>query len=277
MKTIQLPNGTSVPAFGLGTWHMGDEPARRAEEIATLRLGLEMGAALIDTAEMYGSGRAEELVGEALTGLRDKAFLVSKVLPQNASHRQLPAACDQSLRRLRTDRMDLYLLHWRGEVPLTETLEAFLKLQKAGKIRFFGVSNFDLADLEELWQLPGGSMIAADQLLYNLTRRRIEWDLLPRLRQRHVPVMAYSPVEQAKLIRNPKLTEFAQRYNRTPAQTALAWLLASNDVIVIPKTSRRDRLRENLGALDHPLSPEQLAELDQLFPRPPGPGPLEML
>ena len=277
MKTVALPCGERVPAFGLGTWNLGDDRATRAEEIATLRLGLDLGARLIDTAEMYGDGRSETLIAEAIEGRRDEVFLVSKVYPQNASARGAPAACERSLRRLNTDRIDLYLLHWRGNIPLAETLQAFARLKDAGKIRHYGVSNLDLADMQELWRLPQGSAVATNQLLYNLARRGIEWDLLPWLRQRRVPVMAYSPLEQAQLARNRKLAGFAARHGMTPAQAALAWLLACEDVIVIPKTGRRERLKENLGALDHVLTAAQLAELDQLFAPPKGPSSLAML
>ena len=277
MKIVTLPSGERVPAFGLGTWYLGENRATRAEESATLRLGLDLGATLIDTAEMYGEGLAEELIGEVVGGRRDEAFLVSKVYPHNASRRGAVAACERSLRRLRTDRLDLYLLHWRGTVPLAETMEAFIALQRAGKICHYGVSNLDLTDMQELWSVPGGPAVQTDQLLYNLTRRGIEWDLLPWLRERRIPVMAYSPIEQARLVRNPKLADFARRHGMTPAQAALAWLLANDNVIVIPRTGRRERLRENLGTLDHQLTKAQLAELDRLFPPPAGPRPLEML
>jgi len=277
MKTVTLPSGKRVPAFGLGTWHLGENRATRAEEIATLRLGLDLGITLIDTAEMYGEGRSEELIGEAIEGRRDEVFLVSKVYPQNASRKGVVAACERSLARLRTDRIDLYLLHWRGNVPFVETMEAFKALQQAGKIQEYGVSNLDLGDMHELLAVPGGHAVATDQLLYNLARRGIEWELLPWLRERRIPIMAYSPFAQAKLTRNPHLVDFAQRHGMTPAQVSLAWLLDHDDVIVIPKTGRRDRLKENLGAFDHRLTPAQLAELDRLFPPPMGPSPLEML
>ncbi len=277
MKTVTLPCGERVPAFGLGTWNIGDDAAARAEEIATLRLGLDLGARLIDTAEMYGDGRSEELVAEAIAGRRDEVFLVSKVLPQNASAKALPAACERSLKRLKTDRIDLYLLHWRGSVPLAETLRALQRLKQAGKVRHYGVSNLDAADMRALWQLPGGDGVAANELLYNLTRRGIEWDLLPWLRRRQVPVLAYSPLEQARLLGNRKLAGFAERHGMTPAQAALAWLLAREDVIVIPKTGRRERLKENLGALEHALTAAQLAEFDSLFPPPTGSSALEIL
>ncbi|MCO5411076.1 aldo/keto reductase [Ralstonia mojiangensis] len=277
MKHVTLPNGERVPALGMGTWNIGDDRATRAEEIATLRLGLDLGLRLIDTAEMYGEGLSESLIGEAIAGRRDDVFLVSKVYPHNASRRGIAAACERSLRRLGTDRLDLYLLHWRGDVPFEETLEGLQALQRDGKIRQYGVSNLDLSDMEEWWDAPGGDQIAVNQLLYNLSRRGIEWDLLPWLRERRVPVMAYSPIEQARLVRHPKLVHFAQACGMTPAQVALAWLLARDGIIAIPKTGHRDRLRENIGALSHTLTAEQLATLDSIFPPPKGPRALEML
>lgn len=277
MNLVTLPSGERVPAFGLGTWNMGEEPSARGEELATLRLGLELGATLIDTAEMYGEGRTEELVGEAIAGRREQVFLVSKVLPSKASRRGVVTACEQSLRRLRTDRLDLYLLHWRGEVPFAETIAGFTELQRAGKIRYYGVSNLDLGEMKEWWSAPGGPAAQTNQLLYNLSRRGIEWDLQPWLHRHHVPVMAYSPIEQARLLEEPKLVSFAHRHHITPSRAALGWLLAKPDVIAIPKTSRRERLQENLGALEHPLSAAQLAELERLFPPPSGPQSLEML
>ena len=277
MKTIGLPSGERVPALGQGTWNMGDDAATRATELAALRMGLDQGLTLIDTAEMYGDGRSEELVAEAIAGRRDEAFLVSKVLPQNASRHGTLAACEQSLKRLKTDRIDLYLLHWRGSVPFAETLEALLKLQAAGKIRHYGVSNLDLADMRELHALNGSTGVATNQLLYNLSRRGIEFDLLPWLRASRVPVMAYSPLEQGRLVKNKALAAFAQRHGMTSAQAALAWLLAHDGVIVIPKCANGARMKENVGALTHPLTPAQLAELDAAFPAPSGPGPLEML
>ena len=277
MKTVTLPSGEKVPAYGQGTWNMGDDRALRAEELATLRLGLDMGATLIDTAEMYGDGRSEELVGEAIAGRRDEAFIVTKVYPHNASKKGVPAACERSLKRLKTDRIDLYLLHWRGNVPLAETAEAFSALQKAGKIRHYGVSNLDLSDMQEWWKLAGGKAVAANQLLYNLTRRGIEFDLQPWLRERKIATMAYSPIEQARLLKDRKLKQFASAHGMTPAQAALAWLLSREGVIVIPKTGNRERLRENLGALDVSLNEKQLSELDRLFPPPTGAQALDML
>lgn len=277
MKHVTLPGGERVPAMGMGTWNIGDHRNTRAEEIATLQAGLDMGLRLIDTAEMYGEGLSESLIGEALAGRRDDAFLVSKVYPHNASRKGTVAACERSLRRLGTDRLDLYLLHWCGDVPFEETVEAFLALQQAGKIRHFGVSNLDLADMEEFWDVPGGDATTVNQLLYNLSRRGIEYDLLPWMRERNVPVMAYSPIEQARLLRNPGLQRFAQQHDMTSAQAALAWLLTFDDIIAIPKTGHRDRLQENLRALDMTLTPEQLSELDKLFPPPRHAQPLAML
>ena len=277
MKTVLLPCGERVPALGQGTWNMGDDPALRAEELATLRLGLDLGLTLLDTAEMYGEGLSESLVGEAIAGRRDEVFLVSKVYPHNASRKAMRKSCENSLRRLRTGRLDLYLLHWSGSVPLAETLEAFASLQRDGLIRHFGVSNLDLSDMRELTALPGGDQCQTDQLLYNLTRRGIGHDLLPWLRSRGMPVMAYSPIEQGRLAGHRKLAQFAAGRSMTPAQVALGWLLAQDDVIAIPKTSSRVRLQENTEALRHPLDAEALAELDLLFPQPRGPVPLEML
>ncbi|SMF16446.1 aldehyde reductase [Tistlia consotensis] len=276
-RTVALPSGERVPALGLGTWCLGDDRSARAEELATIREALDLGATLIDTAEMYGEGASESLIGEALAGRRDEAFLVSKVYPHNATRRGVPEACERSLKRLRTDRLDLYLLHWRGSLPLAETVEAFEALRRAGKIRHWGVSNLDLADMEELWSVPGGDAAATDQVLYNLSRRGPEWDLLPALAGRGVPVMAYSPLEQARLLRKPGLADFARRHGMTPAQAALAWLLARDGVIAIPKTGSRARLRENVAARDLALDDGQLAELDRLFPPPRGPEPLAML
>jgi len=277
VKTVVLPSGEAVPALGQGTWNVGDDRAARAEEIAALRHGLDLGLTLIDTAEMYGSGRSESLVAEAIAGRRDECFLVSKVLPENASRRGTQAACEASLKRLKTDRLDLYLLHWRGSVPFAETLEALLALQRAGKIRHYGVSNLDLDDLREWTALAGGEAVATNQVLYNLTRRGIEWDLLPWLHERRITVMAYSPLEQARLLGNAKFAAYAESQGMTPAQLALAWLLANDDVIVIPKSGKRARVTENAAARDLRLTTAQRAELDRLFPPPKGPRPLEML
>ena len=277
MQTVLLPCGQAVPRLGQGTWNMGDGAALRAEELATLRQGIALGLTLIDTAEMYGDGRSESLVGEAVAGRRDDVFLVSKVYPHNASRTAMRKSCEASLRRLRTDRIDLYLLHWPGSVPLEETVGAFEALQRDGLIRHFGVSNLDLADMRKLWKVPGGTGVQVNQLLYNLTRRGIEHDLQPWLRSRGLPVMAYSPIEQGRLLADRRLVEFAARHAMTPAQVSLAWLLAQDGVIAIPKTSSRARLAENVKALERPLDAGALAELERLFPPPRGPVQLEML
>jgi diketogulonate reductase-like aldo/keto reductase len=276
-KMVTLPSGETVPTFGIGTWRMGEARARRAAELAAIRLALDLGVRLIDTAEMYGEGGAEEIVGEATAGRRDGVFIVSKVYPHNAARKAAIAACERSLKRLRTDRIDLYLLHWPSSVPIAETLDAFMTLKQAGKIRHYGVSNFDVEELDELWQAPGGKDIAANQLLYNLSRRGIEAGALPWLRERGIPTMAYSPLEQARLLKSRELTGFARANNMTPAQAALRWLLAQDDMIVIPKSGHPDRLRENIAALSQPLTPDQIAELDRLFPPPRGRRPLEVL
>jgi diketogulonate reductase-like aldo/keto reductase len=275
MKQVMLPSGEGIPAFGMGTWYMGEDSARRPAEVAALRFGLDLGIRLIDTAEMYGEGGAEEVVGEAIAGRRDEVFIVSKVYPHNASRKGAVAACERSLKRLKTDRIDLYLLHWRGNVPFAETVDAFEALRAAGKIRHWGVSNLDLSDMEELWAVSHA--VQTDQLLYNLARRGIEWDLLPWLRARRIPVMAYSPIEQARLVKNPALLDFSKRHGVTPAQAALAWLLAKDDVIVIPKAASKEHLKENVDSLKVKLTKEQLAELDRAFPAPKSPSPLEML
>jgi diketogulonate reductase-like aldo/keto reductase len=276
-STLALPTGETIPRLGLGTWRMGEDRRRRAAEVAALRLGLELGLGLIDTAEMYGSGGAEAVVAEAIAGKRDAVFLVSKVLPQNASRRGTIAACEASLKRLATDRIDLYLLHWRGGPALSETLAGFLALQEAGKIRHWGVSNFDAGDMEELDQLPGGGAVAANQVLYNLSRRGIEHGLLPWCRERRVPIMAYSPVEQGRLLSHQALARIARRHDATPAGVALAWLLAQPDVMAIPKASDPAHVRDNRASLDLRLTPEDIAELDRAFPPPRGPTALEIL
>ncbi|MEV6236003.1 aldo/keto reductase [Lentzea sp. NPDC051838] len=273
--TVTLPSGESVPALGMGTWMMAEARSSRATEIAALREGLDLGLTLIDTAEMYGSGAAESLVGEALGGRRDEVFLVSKVLPSNASVAGTVRACEASLRRLGTDRLDLYLLHWRGGVPLSATVEAFAGLVSAGKIRHWGVSNFDLADMRELVALPG--FCQTNQILYNLSRRGPEHDLLPWHASAGMPIMAYSPVEQGRLLRSPVLASVAARHDATPAQVALAWVLRLPHVNAIPKAGTVEHVRENARALELRLSTEDLAELDGAFPPPSGPGPLEML
>jgi len=277
LPTVCLPCGERVPALGMGTWRMAEDPGRRKAELAALRRGLDLGLSLVDTAELYADGGAEELVGEALTGRRGQVFLVSKVLPSHASRAGTVAACERSLRRLRTDRIDLYLLHWRGSFPLAETIEAFAALARAGKIRQWGVSNLDVADLEELAASAGGAGAQTDQVLYNLGRRGVERDLLPWCRQRRMPLMAYSPIEQGRLLRQPALREVASRHGATPAQVALAWLLRQEGVMVIPKAGRVAHVDEDRGAVELHLSEEDLAHLDGAFPAPRTTGPLEML
>ncbi len=277
MKTVALPGGERVPALGQGTWFMGEGRSARKQEVAALQAGLDLGLTLIDTAEMYAEGGAEEVVGEALAGRRAQAFVVSKVYPHNASRKGAIAACERSLKRLKTDHIDLYLLHWRGPYPLAETVEAFEALQRAGKIRHWGVSNLDLDDMQELWRAPGGRACAVNQLLYNLGRRGIEWDLRPWLQQQGVPLMAYSPIEQARLLRHKGLQTFASRHGMTAAQAALAWLLAQDGVIAIPKSASLAHVRDNAAAREFPLDAAQRAELEALFAPPAGPSPLEML
>lgn len=277
IPTLPLPSGEPIPVFGLGTWMMGESDKKRDDEVAALKLGLDLGATLIDTAEMYGDGEAEEIVGDAIAGRRDGLFLVSKVLPENASRKDTVAACERSLKRLRTDRIDLYLLHWRGSTPLQHTLEAFKELQREGKIRHWGVSNFDTDDMEELLALPSGDQCATNQVLYNLKRRRIEYDLVPLCRAHNIPVMAYSPIEQGRLLGVAALKEIATRHGATTAQVALAWLLGKPGTIVIPKATNPAHVRENFGALDLKLSDDDRAVLDRAFPPPQKKYALEML
>jgi len=277
LPMVTLPGGERVPALGQGTWHMGEARRRVAEEAAAVRLGIELGMTLIDTAEMYGNGRAEEMVAQAAEGLRDELFIVSKVYPHNASRAGVVAACERSLARLRTDRIDLYLLHWRGSIPLAETLAGFEQLVDDGKIRYYGVSNFDRADMAEWVALQGGQTVAANQVLYNLSRRGPEWDLLPWCRERNIAVMAYTPLGQGSLLRDRTLGEVARRRNATPAQIALAWLLRQQGMIVIPKAARLEHVRDNRGALDVALTEEDLLGLERAFPPPRGKSSLGML
>jgi diketogulonate reductase-like aldo/keto reductase len=277
VPSTKLPSGESVPVLGQGTWHLAEDPRRREDEIAALRLGLDLGMTLIDTAEMYGDGAAEELVGEAIADRRDEVFLVSKVLPQHATVRGTIRACEASLQRLGTATLDLYLLHWRGSLPLEGTLAGFGELVRAGKIRYWGVSNFDVSDMEELTGLLGGEEVATDQVLYNPARRGIEWDLLPWCRQRGLPIMAYSPIEQGRLLDHPAIHAVATRHGATPAQVTLAWVLRLDGVIAIPQAGRPKHVKENRGAIELRLTKRDLAEIDRAFPPPDGPRPLEML
>ena len=273
---VRLPSGETVPILGQGTWYFGEDARRRTEEIAALRAGLDLGMRLIDTAEMYGDGGAELVVGEAIQGHRDAVFLVTKVLPENATQRGMIAACERSLRRLHTDHVDLYLLHWRGSHRLAETVRGFESLVRQGKTRYWGVSNFDLEDMQELVALPGGDRVATDQILYNLTRRGVEWDLLPWCRRRDIPAMAYSPIEQGRLLSDTKVREVARRHGATPAQIALAWVLRSG-AIAIPRARSEAHVHENRAALDILLTQEDLADLDRAFPPPRAKQPLETI
>ena len=273
---VRLPGGLDVPALGQGTWRMGEEPERRRDEAAALREGIERGMTLVDTAEMYGEGATESFLGEALAGLRDRVFLVSKAYPQNAGRARLRRACEGSLRRLRTDRLDLYLLHWRGAVPLDETVEAMEALRQDGLIRAWGVSNFDADDVEDLID-AGGDACATDQVLYNPTRRGPDFDLLPLLDKLAMPAMAYSPVEQGRLAGHPALAGVAARHGATALQVALAWVLRRPNVIAIPKAGTVAHVEENRAAADLVLTAEDVAALDRAFPPPHRKVPLEML
>jgi diketogulonate reductase-like aldo/keto reductase len=277
--TTNLPSGEPIPTFGLGTWRMGEDARIRKDEVAALKLGIELGVTLIDTAEMYGSGVAEEIVAEAMAGRRDELFIVSKVLPSNASRSRTIAACERSLKRLKTDRIDLYLLHWRDSTPLEETVDAFIALRDAGKIRHWGVSNFDVDDMVDLLALSRGrgEACGTNQVLYNLTRRGIEFDLMPLCRDHGMPIMAYSPIEQGRMLRNPELGRIAKSIGAIPAQVALAWLLRQDGVIVIPKATDPAHLREDIGALDVKLDESALAALDRAFKPPTRREPLAML
>lgn len=277
MPALRLPGGETIPVLGQGTWQMAESRARRAEEIKALQAGVDLGMTLIDTAEMYGSGAAEELVAEALADRRDRIFLVSKVLPENASTRGTIKACERSLKRLRTDRIDLYLLHWRGSVPLAETVEAFETLKRDGCIRHWGVSNFDVDDMQELLALPGGKAVATNQVLYNLARRGIERDLIPWSQKFGMPIMAYSPVDQGRLSGHRSLAEIGNRLGATPAQVALAWILQQRGVCAIPKAGSVKHVMENHAALMLRLTAADMAGLDAAFPPPKRKVPLEMI
>jgi diketogulonate reductase-like aldo/keto reductase len=282
VRTTPLPSGRAMPVLGQGTWRMGEDPSSRQSEIAALRFGMDLGMNLIDTAEMYGEGGAEEVVAEAIAGRREEVFVVSKVYPHNASRRGAVEACARSLRRLKTDYIDLYLLHWRGDIPLSETLEAFQRLKEEGKILEYGVSNFDVSDMEEALSLPGGDEIASNQVLYNLEHRGIEWDLIPWSRERGISTTAYSPVghkavDQKRLFRRAELESVASRHGVTPAQVALAWTLREPDVVAIPKAVKREHIRENRAAHDLKLTRQDFEELDRAFPPPKRKIPLETL
>jgi diketogulonate reductase-like aldo/keto reductase len=274
---VRTRSGAVLPNLGLGTWRMGENDATRGEEIAALRLGLDLGLRLIDTAEMYGSGGAERVVAEAVSDRRDRVVIVSKVLPQNASYRGTIAACERTLKRLNTDRVDLYLLHWPGEHPLDETLRAFVDLRRDGKILHYGLSNFDVDEMVRSEGFPGGAGVGVDQVLYNVERRGIERTLIPWCASRNIAIMAYSPIEQGRLRPDPALQRVAARHDATPAQVALAWTLRHDNVVAIPKAARPAHVRDNVKAADLVLTEEDLADIDRAFPAPRGDVPLETL
>ena len=276
MRSCKLPSGALMPAFGIGTWRMGESARQRAQELDAVRYALDLGYPMIDTAEMYGEGGAEEIVGKAIAGRKDRPFIVSKVYPHNASRAGTVAACERSLKRMGIDRIDLYLLHWRGGSRLEETFEAFHRLREAGKIGDFGVSNFDAEDMQDAAKLDRG-LTASNQVLYCLSRRGPEFDLLPWLRKRSIPLMAYSPLDQGGLLNKAPLKKLAGDLGCTVAQLAIAWLLAQPGVVTIPKSSTRERVKENFGALDVAFSPPVLVELDRAFPPPKSKQSLEML
>jgi diketogulonate reductase-like aldo/keto reductase len=277
LPTTSLPSGKAVPVIGQGTWHMGERKANAAEEAKCLRHGLDLGMTLIDTAEMYADGGAERIVGEAIRGRRSDAFIVSKVLPTNASRDGTIKACEASLKRLGTEHIDLYLLHWRGRYKLEDTVEAFEMLRQSGKIGAWGVSNFDTDDMEELLGVPDGGKVAANQVLYNLARRGIEYDLLRDSQARSIPVMAYSPLDEGRLMRHPDLIHIAKAHQATVAQVALAFLIRNPGVVVIPKTAMPERVRENRATVEVQLTDDDLAILDRAFPPPGRKMPLEMI
>lgn len=276
-KEITFRNQVKVPVLGLGTWHMGENPFKKAEELKVLRKGIELGMTVIDTAEIYGEGRSELLIGEAIRELREKVFLISKVAPSHASHKGTRTACENSLKRLNTEYLDLYLLHWKSHIPLNETICALQELQKEGKIKQWGVSNMDSADMEEIYALPEGNNCAANEILYNLTRRGIEYDLLPWCRKNHLPLIAYSPIEQGRLLNHSGLKAIADKHAATPSQIALAWVYRYPNIIAIPQTSSLEHVEENFKSLSIRLTEEDLAELDRYFPAPTQKKRLEMI
>jgi len=275
-RHVTLPLGETVPALGQGTWQMAETSSRRAQEVEALRLGVELGMTLIDIAEMYGEGASEELIAEALGSERDRLFLVSKVYPHNASRKGVVDACERSLTRLKTDRLDLYLLHWRGSTPLEETVAGFEDLRRSGKIRYWGVSNFDTEDMEELFAVEGGNC-TTNQVLYNVTRRGPEYDLIPWMTERRMPLMAYSPIEQGRLPKAGLLQDIGLSHNASSYQIALAWLLQRPGVMAIPKASSPAHVRDNRRALEIQLSPDELRAIDAEFPPPKRKHPLEMI
>ncbi|GAB7215875.1 aldo/keto reductase [Dickeya oryzae] len=282
LKQVVFPEGRTVPAIGQGTWFMGESAQRRRAEVSALQAGIDLGMTLIDTAEMYADGGAEEVVGEALRGRRDQVYLVSKVYPHNAGGERAIAACERSLKRLKTDYIDLYLLHWRGGIPLTDTITTMERLQQAGKIGRWGVSNLDTRDMVELWSCQGGNQCQTNQVLYHLASRGIEYDLLPWCQQRQLPVMAYCPLAQAgqlrhDLLAHPAVVQVAHQQALTPAQVLLAWVVRQPGVIAIPKASTLAHVKENAAALDVTLSPQQMAILDEAYPAPRHKQPLDVV
>jgi diketogulonate reductase-like aldo/keto reductase len=279
MKSIELSDSEHVPVLGQGTWRMGENTGAHRDEVAALRLGIELGMTLIDTAEMYGDGGAEKVVADAIEDQRDRVFVVTKVYPHNASRTELPKACERSLKRLRIDAIDLYLLHWRErQTRLVETVDAFENLRAAGKIKCWGVSNFDVDDMQELWSVENGTSCAANQVLYNLENREIESGLLRWSRNNKIPIMAYSPVGHGRgLLENATLGKIAQRHGTTTSQVALAWVLRQPGMIAIPKASNEEHVRENARSIEIKLTSEDFAELDREFPAPKSKKPLPML
>lgn len=277
IPTLTLPSGREIPSLGIGTWNMGESKANEAQEVASIRMAVELGMTVVDTAEMYADGRSEEVVGKAVADRRDDVFLVSKVYPFNASSSGTIEACEGSLKRLGVDHLDLYLLHWRGSHPLEETVAAFEKLKQSGKIRDWGVSNFDTEDMEELFEVENGRNCAVNQVLYNLSRRGVEYDLLPWCQEKDVSLMAYSPIEQGRILNNPALIRIAKAYQATPAQVALAFLLERDGVLAIPKSAKPERMEENRGATDLDISDEDWTILDAAFPPPTRKTSLAML
>jgi diketogulonate reductase-like aldo/keto reductase len=277
MRKLRLPMGDEIPVLGQGTWRMGESAPKRADEVRALQLGLDLGMSVVDTAEMYADGKSEEVVADAILGKRDQVFLVTKVLPSNASHKGVVAAAERSLKRLKTDHIDLYLLHWRGGEPLAETLAGFHDLMRAGKIRSFGVSNFDVNDMKEWLSLKDGAAVQTNQVLYNIGTRGVDFDLLPFQAGHGIPIMAYSPLAQGRLPKSAALKAVAARHRATIGQVMLAWCLRHKTVFAVPKTSRLEGVRENAAAGDLLLTPADLAEIDQDFPPPSRAKPLEML
>ncbi|WP_340019439.1 aldo/keto reductase [Paenibacillus sp. FSL H3-0457] len=281
-RTILLPDGTALPAIGQGTWNMGEKQSSQQEEVRALRSGIELGMTVIDTAEMYAEGGAEVVTGKAISGLRDDVFLVSKVYPHHADRKQMITACERSLTRLGTDRLDLYLLHWRGGVPLEETVQALEQLKQSGKILRWGVSNLDTRDMQELWSLPEGSRCMVNQVLYHAASRGIEHDLLPWMRERNVPVMAYCPLAQggrlrSELLEHPVIQKIAQDRGVTTSQIALAWVIRDGDVLAIPKAVQLNHVADNAAAVNIVLTPEERTCLDEAFPAPKGKVPLDIV